>query len=267
MHYYKFNIADYRKDTGHLSTLEHGIYRQLIDWYYLDEQPIPAETQVVARRLRLASEMDLHSLNMVLSDFFVLGKNGYVHKRIEVEIKDYHEQADKNKTNGKLGGRPKKTQSVISGLPDESQNNPNHKPLTINQEPNLTVSKDTVRPPTGEPEEKQGSKLPGCDHKGVLAIYHSTLPNLPTVEIWNDTRAGYLRQRWREVALDLAKDGPVTHEDVLGWWKQFFRHVGNSKFLTGKTQNKDKPPFLADLEWIIRPTNFAKIIEGKYHRD
>jgi hypothetical protein len=24
---------------------------------------------------------------------------------------------------------------------------------------------------------------------------------------------------------------------------------------------------LADLEWIIRPTNFAKIIEGKYHRD
>ena len=38
MHYYKFNIADYRKDTGHLSTIEHGIYRQLIDWYYLDEQ-------------------------------------------------------------------------------------------------------------------------------------------------------------------------------------------------------------------------------------
>lgn len=91
MHYYKFNIADYRKDTGHLSTLEHGIYRQLIDWYYLDEKPIPTETQVVARRLRLGSEVDMHSLQMVLSDFFELTKNGYVHKRIEVEIKDYHE--------------------------------------------------------------------------------------------------------------------------------------------------------------------------------
>jgi uncharacterized protein YdaU (DUF1376 family) len=134
MHYYKFNIADYRKDTGHLSTIEHGIYRQLIDWYYLDEQPIPEETQVVIRRLRLGSE-EVKFLENVLLDFFVLGKTGYTHKRIEVEIKDYQEQVEKNKNNGKLGGRPKKTQVVISGLPDESQNNPNHKPLTINHKP------------------------------------------------------------------------------------------------------------------------------------
>ena len=134
MHYYKFNIADYRKDTGHLSTIEHGIYRQLIDWYYLDEQPIPEETQVVIRRLRLGSD-EVNFLRNVLDDFFVLGKTGYTHKRIEVEIKDYQEQVEKNKNNGKLGGRPKKTQVVMSGLPDESQNNPNHKPLTINQEP------------------------------------------------------------------------------------------------------------------------------------
>lgn len=74
-------------------------------------------------------------LENVLSDFFVLDKTGYKHKRIEVEIKDYHEQAEKNQRNGKLGGRPKKTQSVISGLPDESQNNLNHKPLTNNHKP------------------------------------------------------------------------------------------------------------------------------------
>jgi len=131
MHYYKFNIADYRKDTGHLSTIEHGIYRQLIDWYYLDEQPIPEETQVVIRRLRLGFD-EVTFLQNILSDFFVLGKTGYKHKRIEVEIKDYQEQVEKNKNNGKLGGRPKKTQVVISGLPDESQNNPNQEPLTIN---------------------------------------------------------------------------------------------------------------------------------------
>jgi uncharacterized protein YdaU (DUF1376 family) len=131
MHYYKFNIADYRKDTGHLSTIEHGIYRQLIDWYYLDEQPIPEENQVVIRRLRLGSD-EVKFLQNVLSDFFVLGKTGYTHKRIEVEIKDYSEQVEKNKNNGKLGGRPKKTQSVISGIPEDSQNNPNQEPLTTN---------------------------------------------------------------------------------------------------------------------------------------
>jgi uncharacterized protein YdaU (DUF1376 family) len=147
MHYYKFNIADYRKDTGHLSTIEHGIYRQLIDWYYLDEQPIPEETQMVIRRLRLGSD-EVIFLQNVLSDFFVLGKKGYEHKRIEVEIKDYEEQVEKNKNNGKLGGRPKKTQSVISGLPDESQNNPNHKPLTTNHKP-IKEKATGVAPPEG----------------------------------------------------------------------------------------------------------------------
>ena len=134
MHYYKFNIADYRKDTGHLSTIEHGIFRQLIDWYYLDEQPISLETQVVSRRLRLGSD-DLIFLENVLSDFFQKTAKGYVHKRIEFEIREYHEQAEKNKANGKRGGRPKKTQLVISGLPNESQNNPNQEPLTINHKP------------------------------------------------------------------------------------------------------------------------------------
>jgi uncharacterized protein YdaU (DUF1376 family) len=149
MHYYKFNIADYRKDTGHLTTIEHGIYRQLIDWQYLDEQPIPLETQVVMRRLRLGSEHETSLLN-VLSDFFAKGNEGYSQTRIRLEINEYHGQADKNRTNGKLGGRPKKTQSVIDGNPDESQNNPNHKPLTTNHKP-LTKDKTatSVAPPDG----------------------------------------------------------------------------------------------------------------------
>jgi hypothetical protein len=32
----------------------------------------------------------------------------------------------------------------------------------------------------------------------------------------------------------------------------------------GKVQSKDRKPFLADLEWMIKPTNFTKIIERKY---
>ena len=145
MHYYKFNIADYRKDTTHLSPIEHYIYRSLIDWYYLDEKPIPKETQSVIRRLCLGSDM-VNLLENVLADFFKYTENGYVHKRIENEIIEYNDNAVKNKQNGKKGGRPAKpytepvkTQSVTDGNPNESQINPNHKPLTINQEP-LTIS-------------------------------------------------------------------------------------------------------------------------------
>jgi len=139
MHYYIFNIADYRKDTGHLSTLEHGIYRQLLDWYYLDEKPIPKENQSVLRRLRLGSDSDSLALQNVLNDFFVLRDDGYHQVRCDVEIKDYHHKAEVNKANGKLGGRPKKTQSVILANPMESESKTkktltsNHKPVTNNQ--------------------------------------------------------------------------------------------------------------------------------------
>jgi uncharacterized protein YdaU (DUF1376 family) len=184
MHYYKFNIADYRKDTGHLSTIEHGIYRQLIDWYYLDEQPIPEETQMVIRRLRLGSD-EVMFLQNVLSDFFVLGKKGYEHKRIEVEIKDYQEQVEKNKNNGKLGGRPKKTQSVISGLPDESQNNPNHKPLTTNHKP-----------------KRESATVVAC-------------PPDVSQQIWNDWVA--LRKSKKAPITQTVLNGAIAEAKILGW--------------------------------------------------
>ncbi len=141
MHYYKFNIADYRKDTTHLTPIEHYIYRSLIDWYYLDEHPIPKETQSVIRRLSLGSDM-VNLVQNVLADFFDLTEKGYVHNRIEVDILEFHAKAGKNKENGKLGGRPakpiitkNKTQSVNSDNPNQSEPNLNHKPLTNNHKP------------------------------------------------------------------------------------------------------------------------------------
>lgn len=145
MHYYTHNIADYRADTGHLSAIEHGIYRQLLDWYYLDEQPIPKETQVVIRRLRLGSEAEAKALQNVLADFFTLQNDGYHQARCDAEIAKYHAKATKNRENGKRGGRPKqgtepkKTQWVIPGLPianpNETQTKGNQEPITNNQEP------------------------------------------------------------------------------------------------------------------------------------
>jgi hypothetical protein len=85
------------------------------------------------------------------------------------------------------------------------------------------------------------------------------------VEVWNDARKGYLRQRWREVADELSKTKEIGAPDILGWFAEFFDHIGTSRFLTGKVNSKDGRAFVADLEWILKPSNFAKIVEGKYH--
>ena len=137
MHHYQHHIGDYRRDTAHLSLLEHGIYRQLLDMYYLNEQPIPKETQVVFRRLSAKTEHEQNAIETILKEFFLDTPDGWKHTRCDSEIAAYQEKAEKNRINGKSGGRPKKTQVVIDGLsdgnPSETQNNLNHKPLTINQ--------------------------------------------------------------------------------------------------------------------------------------
>jgi hypothetical protein len=61
-------------------------------------------------------------------------------------------------------------------------------------------------------------------------------------------------------------DEPVTKERLLTWWRNFFGHVRESRFLSGMTSGSDgRPPFIADFEWLIRPENHLKVREGKYH--
>jgi hypothetical protein len=50
----------------------------------------------------------------------------------------------------------------------------------------------------------------------------------------------------------------------LRWWGEFFGYVAKSDFLMGRSQPRDREPFECDLEWLVRPKNFVKVIEGKY---
>jgi hypothetical protein len=100
--------------------------------YYDTELPIPLETEWVARRLRL----DCDVLEVVLKDMFVKQEDGWFHPVCDKKIKDYQAMAEKNRANGRLGGRRKKP----SGLPVETESEPNakatnnYKPITNNQE-------------------------------------------------------------------------------------------------------------------------------------
>ena len=146
MHYYKFNIADWHLATSHLTLEEEAIYFKLVNFYYDSEQPIPAETQTVIRRLRLGSYAE--TVGLVLSEFFVLQADGWHHERCDQEIAKYHKNAEKNKEVGKLGGRPRKnneletnpqkTQTVSKNNPQETLTT-NHYPLTTTHSKNISI--------------------------------------------------------------------------------------------------------------------------------
>lgn len=127
------------------------------------------------------------------------------------------------------------------------------------QDASLEREKETEEekenPPNGglAPGAKPGT--PATPHQEIIALYHEILPVCPTVREWNDTRKKYLQARWRE----------KPERQSLEWWRKFFSYVAKSDFLTGKMPGRNNgPPFTADLEWLIKPSNFAKVIEGRY---
>ena len=138
MHWYKFNIADWSLATSHLSAVEEATYFRLINYYYDTEKPIPLETGQVMRRLRIETEQVLSS---VLQEFFTRTSKGFVHARCELELAEYRENASSSRSNGRLGGRPRKTKQEPGGLSDETNQHPDSNPsitLTTNQEPSTT---------------------------------------------------------------------------------------------------------------------------------
>jgi hypothetical protein len=150
-----------------------------------------------------------------------------------------------------------------------------HLPRPMDQEANDTSPMEAPSEPLGSQEQEQeqeqevnnkGARAPvaslpaadPCPHQEIIAAYHEMLPTCTPVRVWNDQRKGLLRQRWREEA----------KRQRVEWWQKFFAYVAQSRFLTGQADcQPGREPFVADLEWLIKPQNFAKVIEGKYHRE
>jgi hypothetical protein len=89
-----------------------------------------------------------------------------------------------------------------------------------------------------------------CPHQKIIALYHEVLPMMPAVREWTPARQTKLRTRWKEKA----------DRQSLNWWAGFFAYVAESDFLCGRTAK----PFTCNLEWLVSPANFAKVIEGNF---
>ena len=138
LHYYTHNIGDYRRDTAHLSLLEHGVYRQLLDQYYLNEEPITLDLDKLHRYLSIKTEEEKIALTNVLQDFFIKAEDGYVHKRCDDTIQEYQGKIEKASKAAKIRWGK---QTECERIPDAMQTN-NHKPLTKNHKPDYDIQFD-----------------------------------------------------------------------------------------------------------------------------
>ena len=110
-----------------------------------------------------------------------------------------------------------------------------------------------MKSPVGPELIETPKKTQAVPYQKIVDLYHEMLPDCPSVRLLTDSRKASIRQRW------------MKELDDLDSWKNYFEHVSKSKFLIGKVESNGRKPFVADLEWLCKPNNLAKIAEGKYH--
>lgn len=97
MNYYEHHIGDFLKKTAHLSIVEEGVYRRLLDRYYIVEGPLPVDVRECCKLARAASRSERAAVADVLREFFDLRDDGWHQKRADEEIARYQDKQAKAK--------------------------------------------------------------------------------------------------------------------------------------------------------------------------
>jgi len=247
MIWYKFHIGDYISHTMHLDDAEDLAYRRLLDWYYMSEKPLPLDVALVSRRIRLDEDV----VSPVLKEFFEKTKNGYINARADDEIKAYNVRVDINRKVGKLAH--KKTVKVTSTVAlSPPQQNRTDTEQNITTDANASMS-ETAFPP--------------CPHKELLKLYQKHLPHLTQPRLWEGSRMTTMKSRWVQASRpsEYSPKGYNSLPEGLAWWNSFFGYIADDTSLPKGFESNGRT-WKPDLVWIINPTNFAKIIDGKYSK-
>jgi hypothetical protein len=107
------------------------------------------------------------------------------------------------------------------------------------------------------------TRAPACPSERLIALWHEhCAPPLPTVGVLSVSRRKAMSARWREVCAGSDFDQRAG----LDWFRWLFaERVATSDFLMGRvTRRGGDDPFRASLDWLLRPTNFAKVVDGNY---
>ena len=146
-----FYVADYRADTAHLSTLEHGAYILLI-MHYWSTGGLPDEDKRLAIIAGLQAK-EWAAMKPTIQAFF---QDGWHHKRIDTELAKTADKVTKWKQAGRAGGQAK-ARNTAGGRQGNAKANtkipPKQNPTNHNQSQNPgfageeTRASGALRPP------------------------------------------------------------------------------------------------------------------------
>jgi hypothetical protein len=174
-------------------------------------------------------------------------------------VRAYRERQKLAKKNEKIANEGEECNADVTqgNAPEKIREEKNNNNYSLSNDSEMGIcSQSSQFLPEQQQDEKikiKKNEIPKCPHNEIIDLYHKILPMCPKVNTWGPERQKFLRARWREYP-------------ELQLWEQFFDIVSESMFLTGKARaSPNGRVFVADLEWLVRPLNFAKVLDRKYH--
>jgi uncharacterized protein YdaU (DUF1376 family) len=131
MHYFQFNIGDYKSHTNHLDLLEDLAYRRLLDLYYLHERPLNSGITAVARQIGMRDHET--QVKTILEEFFCLTEDGWVNSRADREIQHYHGKIEQASRAGKASAERRSNARSTDVQPTNNQEPITNKHKTIKE--------------------------------------------------------------------------------------------------------------------------------------
>lgn len=89
-------------------------------------------------------------------------------------------------------------------------------------------------------------------YQKIVDAFNEICTSLTKVKELTEGRKSAIKGRYKDLDYSMEKV------------KEYFTQVQASDFLTGKVEREGKRPFKATFDWVIKPANYVKIIEGNY---
>lgn len=117
----------------------------------------------------------------------------------------------------------------------------------INVDVNVDVDVNVEGEPPPTPSRGEAAAVP---YAKIMQLYNETCTSLPHIRIIDGQRKKAVAARWR------------TYHG-LDDFRRLFQRAQASDFLRGGGERN----WIADFDWLMKPTNMARVLEGKYDNE
>lgn len=132
--------------------------------------------------------------------------------------------------------------SLEGSVPSVSDNSP----LSVN--PTFILDKPVL---LNDVPKSKNNKIGKEFLEAIKNIHNEELVRFPKVQTLNKERISCLSARIKE----------DKEREELDWWRNYFKSINQRGFLCGENERG----WIAGFDWIIKPNNMIKILEGGYN--